>query len=276
MTETAPLPTSLCRRIVSRFGMAMSPPRTLETLQQLVTGYTRSVPWESASRILRRARCAERADCFLLGEAFWESHFETGGGGTCYESNYAFFGLLRRLGYEGYFTINDIGGAVGCHSAIVVLLGGCKYLVDVGFPVYAIVPINPAEATSAKCPIMNYRLLPQSEGRFQLRRESLARVHSFILHDKPVADTDYRAIGIHDYRPDGGQFLNEIVIQKIVDEQLWRFHSDVQPWCLQQFVNGERRDHALGADPAAELAAKFGIARAVLAGAIAVLGLEKT
>ena len=61
-----------------------------------------------------------------------------GTGGTCYESNYSFFGLLRRLGYTGYLTLNDIGGAVGCHSAIVILLGGQKYLVDVGFPVHAV------------------------------------------------------------------------------------------------------------------------------------------
>ena len=67
------------------------------------------MPWESASRIVRRARHTESADCVLLGAEFWESHFALGTGGTCYESNYAFFGLLRRIGFEGYLTINDMG-----------------------------------------------------------------------------------------------------------------------------------------------------------------------
>ena len=102
MTETKPLTPSLCKRVLSCFGLSACPPPTLETLQQLVTRYTRTVPWESASRIARRARQTESADCALLGEAFWESHFERGSGGTCYESNYAFFGLLRWLGFDGY------------------------------------------------------------------------------------------------------------------------------------------------------------------------------
>ena len=273
MTETEPISISLCRRILQHFGMTAQPPRTLETLRQLVASYTRAVPWESASRIVRRARHETASDCALLGADFWESHFARGTGGTCYESNYAFFGLLRRLGYEGYLTINDMGAAIGCHSAIVVLFAGRKYLVDVGFPLYTIIPINADQETSAESPIMNYKLTPQGGNRYQLRRESHPRVHTFLLRDEPVADADYRAIGIHDYRHDGGQFLNEVVIHKVVDEQLWRFHSDLRPFYAQQFVDGQRRDQALADDPAAELAEKFGIARAMVAEAMSVLGL---
>lgn len=272
MTNTARLPTSLCRRILLHFGMPPQPSPTLETLRLLVTRYTRIVPWESASRIVRRASHADSHDRFLAGAAFWQSHFVTGSGGTCYESNYAFWGLLLRLGYAGYLTINDMGENVGCHSAIVVWLDGQKWLVDVGFPLYTCIPINPNQETSAECPIMNYRLLPQGGDSYLLQRESLSRVHSFTLRDKPVADDEYRAIGRHDYRHDGGQFLNEVVIHKVVDEQLWRFHSDVRPLCLQQFVTGERQDQKLGDDPAAALAAKFGMSRDMLVEAMAILG----
>ena len=274
MNDTQALPAPLCQRIFRHFGLPTDSPPNLDTLRQLVESYTRTVPWESASRIVRRARHAESADCILLGEAFWESHFTFGTGGTCYESNYAFFGLLRRLGYKGYLTINDIGGAVGCHSAIVVLLAGRKYLVDVGFPLYAIIAINADQETKAECPIMNYSLVPHGGDQYRLRRELGSRDHSFTLHDKPVGDTAYRAIGIHDYRHDGGQFLNEIVIHMVVDEQLWRFHSDVRPLCLQQFVEGERRDLPPAGDPAAELSAKFGIAPDVVATAMTILGVD--
>lgn len=108
LTDTPSLPAALCDQILSRFELPADPPADLATLQQLVTCYTRTVPWESASRIMRRARLAESADCVLLGEAFWESHFTRGTGGACYESNYAFFGLLRWLGFDGYLTINDM------------------------------------------------------------------------------------------------------------------------------------------------------------------------
>ena len=272
MTDSKALPSPLCRRILRHFGFSAQPPATLETLRKLVFSYTRLLPWESASRIVRRAKHSDSAACFLAGAAFWEKHFARGSGGTCYESNYAFWGLLRWLGYAGYLTLNDMGEHVGCHSAIVLRLAGQKWLVDVGFPLYTCLPIQAGQETRAECPLMHYRLLPQGDESYLLLRENLPRAHSFTLRDRPVADDAYRAIGIHDYRHDGGQFLNEVVIQKVVAEQLWRFHSDVQPLCLQQFVHDERRDHLLGEDPAAELAVKFGIERQILAEALRAVG----
>lgn len=273
MTETTPLPPSLCRRVLTHFGMSASPPPTLATLQELVARYTRTVPWESASRIARRARHTEAADCALLGDAFWESHFESGSGGTCYESNYAFFGLLRWLGYDAYLTINDMGESLGCHSAIVVLLDGQKILVDVGLPLYAILPLREGLESTAESHFMSYTAKPLAAGRFEIWRSVPRDERVFQLNDKPVGEAEYRVVTLHDYRHDGGQFLNEVVIRKVLNDQLWRFNSNVQPLVLQEFVDGERRDHAMGGDAAAELAAKFGIAREVVAEAMAALGL---
>ena len=122
--QIAPLSADMTQRVLLHFGLPTDAPPNLNTLRLLLERYTRAVPWESASRIMRRAQYADAADCLLLGDAFWESHFKLGSGGTCYESNYAFFGLLRRLGFEGYLTLNDMGSAIGCHSAIVILLQG--------------------------------------------------------------------------------------------------------------------------------------------------------
>ncbi|MCY3780143.1 MAG: arylamine N-acetyltransferase, partial [Chloroflexi bacterium] len=142
MPSAEALSPQLTERVLQRLGYSRAPAPDLATLRQLLALYTRTVPWESASRIVRRAQHEETADCALMGAAFWESHFTFGTGGTCYESNYAFFGLLLRLGYEGYLTINDMGASIGCHSAIVILLDGLKHLVDVGLPLYAILPLR--------------------------------------------------------------------------------------------------------------------------------------
>ncbi|MDE2747839.1 MAG: arylamine N-acetyltransferase [Chloroflexota bacterium] len=273
LTAVPPLSKSLSQRLLHHFDLAADPPADLETLRRLVERFTQTVPWESASRIVRRARHESATDCALLGEAYWEAQLASGSGGTCYESNYAFFSLLRRLGYGGYLTINDIGGAAGCHSAIVILLNGGKYLVDVGFPVHVVLPMQPDRRTSAESPVLNYSIEREEGDRWRLRRDPSMRVGGFILHDVPVGDAEYRAIAIHDYRHDGGQFLDAIVIQKVVGGQLWRFHSDVRPYVTQQFVDGQRRDHALGVDVAAGLAERFGIKRDLLAEAMSALGL---
>jgi len=165
-----------------------------------------------------------------------------------------------------------MGAVTGCHSAIVVLLDGQKVLVDVGFPLHAVLPLRADGETHVRSAIMDYTVEPLGASRYTIWRELQPRGSAFQLNDKAVSDAEYRAIAIHDYRREGGQFLNEIVIHKVVDGQLWRFNSNEKPWVLQQFVNSERRDHAMGGDPAGELAGKFGIARVVVAEAMAVLG----
>ena len=274
MTETEPLSVGLCRRILEQFEAPSDPPPSMDTLQLLLQRYTRTVPWESASRIVRRAGHESAADCAMLGADFWESHFELGTGGTCYESNYALFGLLLRLGYEGYLTINDMGASIGCHSAIVVLLDGQKYLVDVGLPVHAVLPIHADRKSEMDSRFLQYRVEPQGENRYAIWRQPHPRSQAFLLVDEPVSDADYRAIAIDDYRHDGGQFLSEIVINKVVDEELWRFNSDERPLQMQQFVEGKRQDHVLREDAAREVAEKFGIAWDVVAEAMEIMRVE--
>ena len=274
MSSAEPLSTRLTERVLQRLGYSKTPAPDLATLRQLLARYTRTVPWESASRIVRRAQNEKTADCALMGAPFWESHFEQGTGGTCYESNYAFFGLLLRLGYEGYLTINDMGASIGCHSAIVVLLDGCKVLVDVGLPLYAILPLREGLESTAESHFMRYTAKPLAEGRFEIWRSVPRDERVFQLNDKPVGEAEYRAVTLHDYRHDGGQFLNEVVIRKVLKDQLWRFNSNERPLRLQQFVDGERRDHMLGDDAAGEVAEKFGIAPDVVATAMTILGVD--
>lgn len=271
--EIAPLSAGLAQRVLRHFGLPDDPAPSLNTLRLLLERYTRTLPWESASRIVRRAAHTDAAGCMLLGAAFWESHFEQGAGGTCYESNYAFFALLRRIGFEGYLTLNDMGSAIDCHSAIVLRLDGQKLLVDVGFPLHAILPLPAGRKTTASSPFMRYTAKPLTESRCEIWRDVPRAQVVFQLKDVAVEQADYRATTLRDYRRDGGQFLNEVVIHKVVDEQLWRFNSDERPLRLQQFVTGQRRDHILGDDAAGAVADKFGIARDVVAEALAILSV---
>jgi len=265
-----PLTASMKERVLRHFDLPSDPPPDLSTLRRLVERYTRTVPWESASRIVRRARHSQLNDCAVLGAKFWENTLNIGTGGTCFESNYSFFGLLRRLGYEGYLTINNMGDLTGCHTAIIILLQGDKYLVDVGLPIYAILPIRAGASSRAHSKFLTYSAEPLSDSRFEIWREPHPVLNAFTLIDRPIADAAYRRAAIADYQP-GGYFLDKVVINKVIDEQLWRFNSDEQPFCLQQFVAGERHDHPLDDDPAGAVADKFGISQSVVTEAMSAI-----
>ncbi len=273
MSAGPPLDSALATRILQRFGMSDRPQATGSTLRRLLDRYTRIVPWESASRIVRRAKYQSQDDCPVFAEDFWESALERGIGGTCYESNYAFFSLLRRLGYDGYLTINDMGTSIGCHSAIIIWLDGRKHLVDVGFPLHAVLPLPERETVAVESPFFRYRVEFAEANRYRIWRRPHPQELVFTLVDEAVADADYRAITVHDYRHDGGQFLNEIVIHKVIDDQLWRFNSDDAPAHLQVFVDGQRQNHYLDGDVAGQLAETFDMDRAIVDGAMRAIDL---
>jgi hypothetical protein len=86
----------------------------------------------------------------------------------------------------------------------------------------------------------------------------------------PVTDADYRAATTADYG-EKAQFLGDVIVNKIVDEHLWRFTSDEQPFCLQVFEGHKRIDHPIGGDPAEALASHFAMDVATLRTALKIV-----
>jgi hypothetical protein len=183
---------------------------------------------------------------------------ERGGGGTCFESNYAFYSLLLALGYDGYLTINNMGDSIGCHTAIVLLLNGRKWLADVGIPLFAPLLINPNETTTRDTPFLNFGIQPDGVHRYQILRWPHPSRNVFTLVDEPVPDAQYRAATTADYDPHG-LFLDKVVINKIINEQSWRFNSAEQPWRLNMFLDGVRTNKEWEGDAATAVASHFGM-----------------
>ena len=268
MTDTPPLSLDTTHRVLRHLGLPQDLPADHATLQTLLDRYTRVVPWESASRVLRRSQHQKLEDCAALGEAFWRNALRYGAGGTCFESNYAFFSLLRRLGYAGYLTINDMRDATACHTAIIIRLDGQKLLVDVGLPVYAPLPIQAHAATDAQSAFFRYTIEPLADDRYTIWRQPHPERYTFTLVDKPVSDAPYRQAAINDYIPGSGYFLDKVVINKVIDDQLWRFNSKDPPPRLECFINGAAQVHPLNGNVARQLAQRFDMDRVMIGAAL--------
>jgi arylamine N-acetyltransferase len=118
-----PLSDDLTNAALAHLGVTAAPP-TLSLLDTLLEAYTRTVPWESAFRIAKHARTGRTEDCPRWPKEFWRDAIEYGGGGTCFESNYAFYGLLRSLGYDGYLTVNNMGSRLAAARRLCWIKGG--------------------------------------------------------------------------------------------------------------------------------------------------------
>jgi arylamine N-acetyltransferase len=243
-------------------------------LAALVDAYVRRVPWESVSRIVHHAHAASPVQP-RWPETFWRDAAARGTGGTCFESNFAFAALLGALDYDGYLTVNDMGDTIGCHTAAVVHLDGARWLVDMGYPIHAQLRLQ-ADATSVvHTPWMSYTLHPLGDSVYRLEREPHPMPYMFTLIDRPIALDDYRQRTIDDYGPDG-LFLHQVIINRLMNDALWRFNSrelsaDGRP-VFQEYVRGHKTEHPVTGNLAGALAAYFGMDVALVAEALSAIG----
>jgi arylamine N-acetyltransferase len=232
--------------ILEYLGVPSKAP-TLRYLNSLISAYTRRVPWESVSRIVRRRTTRSTAACPRWPEEFWRQALAYGFGGTCFESSLAFYSLVTALGYQGYLTVNDMGETHACHAAVVALFDDRKYLVDVTIPVHRAVRIDPQRVTQGHTPFHNYTIRPDGEHTYQVERSHHPQKNAFTLVDVPVSLTAYQAIVERDYT-EHGYFLDRVVIVKVVDGRVWRFNSSEQPYRLESFNRKDKQAYFLSTD----------------------------
>ena len=241
------LSPSLTARILTYLDVRRGPVGRA-TLAALIAAYVRRVPWESAFRITRKHGATSVAIAARRPVEFWADALERGGGGTCFESNYAFFALLRALGFDGYLTVNDMGDTVGCHTAIVVLLGETRYLVDVGLPLHCPLALDATHTTCSRGPFHTYSARPDGAGSYVIERTRHPKRYAFTLRDAPVADADYFAASSADYG-ERGLFLDRVIVTRVVGDRVFRFNSGERPYRLEAFTKtGQREDLALDAE----------------------------
>src|SRR5687768_13066704 len=109
----------MTEQILQHLKLKRSPP-TLVYLQELMTAYCSQVPWESVSKMVRQELSVKSG--LRLEDEFWNAALQYGTGGTCYESNWAFYCLLKDLGFDGYLTSNRIIDKSSIHSAVVIII----------------------------------------------------------------------------------------------------------------------------------------------------------
>jgi hypothetical protein len=255
------LSNSLSSKVLKFLEVSGQKEPGLSLLDELITAYTRHVPWESAFRIVKRAETESTNSCPRWPEEFWEDALGKGGGGTCFESNYAFYSLLANLGYRGYLTVNNMGESIGCHAAIILQIDQRPWLADVGLPVYKSLPLEKSLPSQIESRLHSYTVTPLGSGRYSVDRDRHPVPNCYTLIDIPVPNDQFREVTAADYG-DGGHFLSRVIVNKVIKNRNWRFSSDEKPFCLESFVDSEKLTQPIGDDidtAAAAVADRFRI-----------------
>lgn len=210
-------------RILDHLRLTRQPP-TVAALDALLTAWAERIPWESASRIALHLDPGTPADYARLPERFFTDALRWGSGGTCFESNLALRALLAALGFEVTLHFCDMGDQRDPHCAALVELGSAAYLADVGYPVAAALPLDPAAPTERATPAAIFRAIPQAGARWEIRRTGRNGYddQAFMLKRAPVNADTFHARLLRDHEPDGF-FLDEVILSHTGPEGMLRY-----------------------------------------------------
>jgi arylamine N-acetyltransferase len=208
-------------------------------LQELIIAYCSNIPWENLSKIIKKNAYINPVNCLRLADEFWTSAILYGTGGTCYESNWAFFCFLQHLGFEGYLTINKIMDKSSVHSAIIIKLNNKKYIVDIGYPIYAPIPITEGAITSINTHQITYRSTYIAPNEYIIENFPHPKPYLYHLTDIPVTTNDYLNIARLDYG-EKELFADSIIIRKIINKLPTRFNSEDIPYNIHTLQNGSK------------------------------------
>jgi arylamine N-acetyltransferase len=233
-------------------------------LEALFVRFNAKVPFENASKIARNARVADLEAKPRTPDVFWADHLELGSGGTCFARAAAFGWLLAQLG----FTSRRVLGKVrhdGDHAALLVETAAGESIVDVGFPLPAILPGRAGAAASSQGEI---EVTETARGfRIELLEGVPEGPRTLEVFSAPISEEQYRNRWRETFRP-GSRFLNELCLRRDLGHR-------VLSYALGQLRVDDlhsRLTLPLSAEPEAILAEHFGIDAGVLARAFAEVG----
>jgi hypothetical protein len=235
-------------------------------LEALFVRFIDRVPFENASKIVRDADVADPAGKPRIPEVFWSDHLERGAGGTCFARVAAFDALLTALGFRTQRRLGMVR-TPGDHAALFVDTPTGEVLVDVGFPVPAVLPARGGFVEGATGA---YRVERQeAEGGLRIRFEAGVPEgpQLIVLDAAPVSPERYDE-GWRRTFARGAQFLREVTLRRDL------------PGRVLAFTRGEARVDDLHSrlrvplpgPRAAAVAALFGIDVELLERAFAIVG----
>lgn len=233
-------------------------------LEALFARFNAGVPFENASKLVRHAEIADPEAKPRRPEVFWRDHLELGSGGTCFARVAAFDGLLTELGFRTRRVLGRVR-TPNDHAALLVETKDGEAIVDVGFPLPAILP---AGAAVVEAPTATLRVSPAPSG-FEVSFEGGVPEgpRSISLESTSAPGGLYDRLWRETFR-EGAPFLGELSLQRQLGPRTLSFargqvRVDDRYSRLQAPIPGAR---------AAALSGLFGIDEALLSRALAIAG----
>lgn len=233
-------------------------------LEALFARFNAKVPFENASKIARHAEVADASAKPRTPDVFWAEHLEAGTGGTCFARVAAFQWLLTELNFKSRRVLGKVQRDDD-HAALLVETAAGESIVDVGFPLPAILPARAGVAASTQGEI---GVVETPRGlRIELREGVPEGPRALEVFCAPVSDERFTALWRDTFRA-GSRFLSDVCLRRDLGNRVLSYALGE----LRVDDLHSRLRLPLSSAPEPILAEHFGVDANVLARAFAQVG----
>ncbi len=188
-------------------------------LEALFARFNAKVPFENASKIVRNAEVADANARPRTPDVFWRDHLSLGTGGTCFARVAAFEALLTALGFRSRRILGRVQRDDD-HAALLVETAAGPSIVDVGFPLPAILPARAGAAATAQGELA----VAETPRGFRIEftegvPEGPRAIEVFAAE---VSDQRFVALWRDTFRA-GAQFLGEVCLRRDLGNRILSF-----------------------------------------------------
>ncbi len=236
-------------------------------LEALFARFNARVPFENATKIVRHAELAEAAAWPRTPEVFWADHLARGTGGTCFARVAAFDALLGAIGFRTRRVLGRVEHEED-HAALIVETAAGESLVDVGFPLPAILPAAAGVWGTAQGEMA---IAPTARGLAVSYRDGIPEgPRALEIFLAPVSEDRFASRWRETFRP-GARFLKELALRRDLGNRTLSYARGE----LRVDDLHSRLAVPLPAPRASALSEHFGIDAEVLERAFAVLAVSE-
>jgi arylamine N-acetyltransferase len=188
-------------------------------LEALFARFNAKVPFENASKILRNAQPLDPAQKPRTPGVFWEEHLASGTGGTCFARVAAFEALLASIGFRSRLLLGQVQRE-NDHAALMVETAAGESIVDVGFPLPAVLPARPGRTAT---PQGELEVVATARGFGIAFLEGVPETPRQIeIDSEPVAPERFAGLWRETFRPQS-RFLQDVTLRRDLGNRVVSF-----------------------------------------------------